>query len=86
MERGFLIHKSYTSTEVYKLKSLLEEANKILDRTERNNRKIGNEERVNLQIVWESVKEILKNEDLKEEFYFDIEKARNKIEDPLDII
>lgn len=81
MERGFLIHKSHTLTEVYRFEAMLEEANEILDRIERNERRISNGEIIQLQVILKSVKEILGNEDLKERFYFDIVKIEEKMKE-----
>jgi len=76
---SFLIHRIPTITEVYKLKNLLGQIDRILERAEINDKRITNEEMVHLQILWESVQEMPKNEDLENMFYFDIEKARKKL-------
>ena len=76
---GFLIHRTSTSTEAYRLRGLLEKIDGIVENVEANSNRISNEEISRMQIVWESVKEMLGNKDLRDRFYFDIEKVRKKL-------
>ena len=74
IERGFLIHSLPTSTEVARFRALLTDFEDIADKIHRNNGRIANGEKIQLQMLRESIQEMLRNEDLKEEFYFDIKK------------
>jgi len=79
-ERGFLIHKSYTSIEVYRFKGLLKETNEILDRVKINDGRIGNGEVIQLEIIWKDIKEMLRDENLEEDFCLDIREVKRKVE------
>lgn len=79
VKREFLIHKPYTLTEAYRLRGLLEEINGILEKAEENNRRTTNREKIDLQVTWEAIQEMLSN-DLRERFYFDISRVKEKVE------
>lgn len=79
IERGFLIQSLPTFTEVARFRTLLTECEDIIDKINRNNGRIANGEKIQLQMLRESMQEMIGNEDLKEEFYFDIKKIDGKI-------
>jgi len=79
IERGFLIHSLPVSTEIVRFRALLTEYEGILDKIDRNNGRIANGEKIQLQMLRESMQEMLRNEDLNEGFYFDIEKLKEKM-------
>lgn len=80
MEREFLIHSLPTSTEVARFRTLLTEYEDILDKIYRNGRRISNEDKIQLQMLRESIQEMIGSEDLKERVYFDIRKVKGKVE------
>lgn len=77
-ERGFLIHRLPISTEVARLETLLIEYEDILDKIDSNDGGISNGEKIQLQMLRESMQEMIKNEDLRERFYFDVLKTQRK--------
>lgn len=79
MERGFLIYSLPTSTEAARFRTLLTEHEDILDKIDRNNGRISKEDKIQLQMLRESIEEMIRNEDLKERFYFDIKKLKRML-------
>jgi len=83
IEREFLIHKSYTLTEVYRFKGLLKEANEILKKADTDNQRITNVDLIHLEIIQGMVKEVPEKGDLRENFFFDAKRIQEKIDDLL---
>ena len=79
IERGFLIHSLPTSTEIARFRALLTEYEGILDKIDRNDGRIANGEKIQLQMLRESMQGIFGSEDLKERFYFDIKKLKRML-------
>ena len=80
IERGFLIHRGYTITEIYRLNSLLVEIDEILGKAEKNRRQISTIEMTDLDLTWKAVEEMTKNIVLKDSVYFRIKQLKGKIE------
>lgn len=70
-----------TSTEIARFRTLLAEYKDILHKIDRNNGRISNEEKIQLQMLRKSMQEMFRNEDLKERFYFDVLRAEHKIKE-----
>lgn len=83
LERGFLIHSLPTSTEVARLEILLIEYKDILNKINRNNGRVSNGEKIQLEMLRETMQEMFRNEDLKERFYFDISEMVEKVKNLL---
>ena len=86
IKRGFLIHNLPTSTEIARFETLLTEYKDATDRIQRSNGRVSNGEEIQLQMLRDSMQEMMGNEDLKEGFYFDIKNVKKKIEGHLSII